>query len=158
MLGKAQVTGQHPSTSSACLFICTFSYSWAIGPYATSDAFSVIGKTESQSYPMATDRERLRCPSDKGLAGPATKWKANLISGLVKMTLPFTRGIKWIVGSSINSSLKDALSRLAAWCQRRGAQMRIYNSLNDLQTCTSPSEQTRLGLRAKCMCIRWTST
>lgn len=29
---------------------------------------------------------------------------------LVKMTLPLTLGIKWIVGSSINTSLKELLS------------------------------------------------
>lgn len=36
------------------------------------------------------------------------QWKLDLILGLVKMTLPFTLGIKWIADSSINTFLNSA--------------------------------------------------
>lgn len=114
--GRKWQANIHPPPQLVYLYV--YSYSWAIGPCAVGDAFSVIGKTESRAVlPLQ--------PTEKDCGAQVTKdWQGRVLNHhadagnesrvsslvLVKMTLPLTLGIKWIVGSPINTSLKGLFS------------------------------------------------
>lgn len=117
MLSKAKVTGQHPSASSTCLFICAFIFM----SYWTMCRWMHLALLEKQnlSSPPGNWQRKITVPKWQRTGRAATKslrwrrpWKLELILGLVKMTLTFTLGIKWIVDSSINTFLKMRLRGL----------------------------------------------
>lgn len=113
MLSKAKVTGQHPSASSTCLFICAFIFM----SYWTMCRWKHLALLEKQnlSPPPGNWQRKIAVPKWQRTGRASTKslrwrgqWKLDLILGLVKMTLPFTLGIKWIADSSINTFLNAA--------------------------------------------------
>lgn len=116
MLSKAKVTGQHPSASSTCLFICAFIFM----SYWTMCRWMHLALLEKQnlSPPLGNWQRKITVPKWQRTGRAGTKsprwrgqWKLDLILGLVKMTLPFNLGIKWIADSSINTFLKGAFGR-----------------------------------------------
>lgn len=133
MLSKAKVTGQHPSASSTCLFICGFIFM----SYWTMCRWMHLALLEKQNLgpPAGSWQRRMVVPKWQRTGRAATKsprrrgqWKLELILGLVKMTLPFTLGFKWIVDASINAFLQGAFegpfsSRRADYTTIRGQIM-----------------------------------
>lgn len=116
MLGKAQVTSQHPSASSTCLFICIFIFMshwtmhcWRCIKRYWKNWISVLP-------PWQLTEKDGRAQVTKAWQGLVLNHWTDVgnerrISSLAKMTLPFTLGIKWTLGSP-NTSPKDALGQL----------------------------------------------
>ena len=80
------------------------------------------------------------------------QWKQELIAGLVNMTPPFTLGVRWIVGSSINTSPKGGV------CLNPGDERNPGDDLQLPRFQLLPPRLRRpehLGPRAGGVCLGW---